>query len=279
MIAALTLLGVWLAPQVLVYDPANPAQFELLYRQHWETAGTSAAARDYGIFLSRTGDRDGAVRMLRRAHELEESPETLEALAAVVSPREAIALLDRAVTLRPSGDLYRKIGSLLEAGGDRKAAEKRYRAALGAFEKESGPAHPKVAVALNDLGLLLEHAEDFRGAEALYRRALAIQEKAFGAMHPEIGTTLNNLGGAVGAAGRLQQAEPLLRRALKTLEETLGQHHERVAACAGNLAGLLAALGGKAESRSLYGRSAAIYETLGDREAARLAREAAAGVR
>lgn len=266
-----TALGVLLAT---IWDPSSPARFEPLFRQRWETAGTAAAARDYGVFLSRTGDRERAAMMLRKALELEESAETLEALATVVSPKEALPLYDRAIALHPTGNLYRKTGELLTAGGDVQGGEKRYRAALASYEKELGTVHPKVAVVLNDIGMLLESREDFQGAEALYRRALAIQSKVLGSTHPEVGTTLNNLGGAVGASGKLDAAEPLLRQALRVLEQTLGPRHSRAAACAGNLADLLTALGRPTEARTLYARAIAIYDALGDEDSARQVREA-----
>jgi tetratricopeptide (TPR) repeat protein len=259
----------------LVWEPANPARLEPLFRQHWEATETAAAARDYGVFLSRVGDREGAARMLRRALEGGESVDILEALASIVSPAEALGYYERALALRPAGDLYRRTGALFESRGDMASAAKRYRAALALYEKELGAAHPKVAVALNDLGLLAERRADFAAAESFYRRALAIQEKAFGPVHPEVGTTLNNLGGAVGAGGKLTAAEPLLLRALSVLEQTLGPRHSRVAACVVNVGDLLAALERPAAARALYSRAQSIYETLGDTESARRVREVA----
>ena len=262
-----------------IWEPAAPRQFEGLFRRHWETQGTAAAARDYGLFLARTGDRGGAARILRQSLELEETAETLEALASVVPPAEALRHFERALGLRPSGDLYRKTATALEAQGRLAEAEKRYRQALSAYEKQLGPGHPKVAVALNDVGLLLENRKDFPGAEKLYRRALIIQEQAFGALHPEVGTTLNNLGGVVGATGKLEAAEPLLRRGLSVLEQTLGPRHARVAACTTNLAALLAALERPKEASKLYAQAASIFEELGDAQSAAQAREASAKLR
>ncbi|MCW5982895.1 MAG: tetratricopeptide repeat protein [Bryobacteraceae bacterium] len=261
-----------------IWDPAAPAQFEPLFRQRWERTRTEEAARDYGLFLQRIGNREGAARMLRQSLELEETAETLAALAALVPPAEALAYLQRALAIRPSGDLLLAMAALLEARGDALAAEKRLREALALYEKELGPSHPTTAVALNDLGLTLENREDFQGAEPLYRRALAIQQKAFGSVHPEVGTTLNNLAGVVGASGRLAEAEPLYRRALSVLEQTVGPRHRRVAACAANLAALLAALERPKEAKALYARAASIFDEQGETDAARQAREASASL-
>jgi tetratricopeptide (TPR) repeat protein len=261
------------------WEPAAPARFEPLFRRHWETQRTAAAARDYGLFLARIGDRETAARVLRRSAELEESSETLEALASLVPPAEALRHYERALVLRPSGDLYRKTATLLEAQGKLALAQQRYREALAAYEKQLGPQHPKVAVVLNDVALLLENRRDFKGAEKLYRRALGIQEKAFGTVHPEVGTTLNNLGGAVGAAGKLEEAEPLLRRALSVFQQTLGPRHARLAVCSANLADLLAALERSKEAAELYAQAASIYEELGDARSAAQAREASAKLR
>lgn len=271
------MLGMLMAAQAAVYDPADPARFEPLFRARWEATGDARSARDYGLFLLKHGDRARAVPVLRKALALDESAEALDALAAVVPAAEARKLLARAAELRPSGDALRKLASAYEAGGDLDAAAKHYRAALALYQKEGSNA--KVAVVLNDLGLLLENRREYARAEPLYRRALAIQETALGAAHPEVGTTLNNLGSAVGGAGRLKEAEPLLRRALGVLEEALGERHSRVAACAANLAGLLAALDRPADSRALYARAAAIYDALGDAASASEARTAAAEVR
>lgn len=279
MIASMAPFAALAALALVIWDPASPAQFEPLFRRHWEQARTAEAARDYGLFLQRIGNREEAARMLRRSLELEETPETLAALAAIVPPAEALACYERALAIRPSGDLLRSIATLLEARGDVPAAERRFREALALYEKELGGEHPKIAVALNDLGLLLENREDFQAAEPLYRRALAIQQKAFGGVHPEVGTTLNNLAGVLGASGRLAEAEPLYRRALAVLGQTLGPRHDRVAACAANLADLLAALERLEEAKAFYARAASIYDELGEAEAARRAREASASLR
>jgi tetratricopeptide (TPR) repeat protein len=216
----------------VVWDPAAPAQFEPLFRQHWETVKTARAALDYGLFLRSIGEEARALRVLQQSVELEGTAEALEALGEY----------ERALKLARTGDLLRKAARVRHERGDAAGADKLYREAVAAYAKQHGPAHPALAGTLADLGQLYESQRRFREAEALFRRALPMQQKAHGAMHPEVGTTLNNLGLVVGAQGRWKESEALLRRALDVFEATLGREHERFKVCAANLADLLEAM-------------------------------------
>ncbi len=100
--------------------------------------------------------------------------------------------------------------------------------ALAIDEWSSGPEHPVVAIALNDLALLLEATNRLVEAEPLMRRALAIDERSYGSEHPDVATDLNNLAQLLQATNRLAEAEPLMQRAVEifeTFERTNGYQH------------------------------------------------------
>jgi tetratricopeptide (TPR) repeat protein len=255
----------------------DPAALLPLYRQALERREAqfgadhpkvARSASDLGLYLKRLGDREGALRHLRRALSIDEKAldaadpvlaSDLENIASLVEPAEAAALLERASKCKDDAVAARALGSLAavrERLGDVPAARESYRRALQKEESASGANHPRVAVRLNDLALVLEP----KAAEALLRRALAIQKTALGAAHPETAITLNNLANALLATGHAAEAEQTQRRALAALEAAFGRDHPRVATGSSNLADILRTRGDAAGAKALYRRALAIDE-------------------
>ena len=71
-------------------------------------------------------------------------------------------------------------------------AESLYRRALNIREKALGPAHPEVAIILNNLSRTARHAVSLSRVEPLYQRALAIREGSW-PDHPDLARTLQRL--------------------------------------------------------------------------------------
>ena len=140
-------------------------------------------------------------------------------------------------------------------------AEPLFRRALEIDEAASGPDHPSVATALNNLAELLRATNRLAEAEPLYRRALEIYEAAYGPDHPNVATGLNSLAFLLKDTNRLAEAEPLMRRALEIYEATLGPDHPRFAAGLSNLAGLLKATNRLDEAEPLIRRALEVNET------------------
>ncbi|MEI8252021.1 MAG: tetratricopeptide repeat protein, partial [Synechococcus sp. ELA057] len=148
----------------------------------------------------------------------------------------------------------------LKNQGKYAAAEPLYRRALVIREKVLGPAHPAVALSLNNLAVLLNDQGQYAAAETLYRRALAIREKTLGPDHPDVALSLNNLAGLLISQGQYAAAEPLCRRALAIREKALGPDHPDIANSLDNLASLLKNQGKYAAAEPLYRRALVIRE-------------------
>src|SRR5437870_3198740 len=191
---------------------------EQLYGEHSTQA--AQAALDLGLQLKVTGDLSGAERMLRRALELSNSPESAEGLAGILEAQgraeEALKLYRRAAE-GPSPEAtarsLARAAAMVERSGNPQAAVQLYRAALVREEQASGPDNPKVALRLIDLGVAARYPE-------LLRQALAIQERAFGPVHPAISGTLTSLSAILLRAGKAAEAEPFARRSPAGLETT-----------------------------------------------------------
>jgi tetratricopeptide (TPR) repeat protein len=115
------------------------------------------------------------------------------------------------------------------------------RRALAITEAALGPAHPTVAIRLNNLASLLQATGRLAEAEPLYRRALASTEAALGPAHPAVATGLGNLASLLKATGRLAEAEPLMRRMVdifESFERSTGHRHPHYDAALENMAAL-----------------------------------------
>jgi tetratricopeptide (TPR) repeat protein len=107
---------------------------------------------------------------------------------------------------------HRGLGRLLARQGRLGEAEVELRQALALEERRNGPAHPRVAAALDDLA----EVERLRGheaeAEMVLRRGLAIRER-LGPDHPLVAISLDRLARLLEEAGREAEARNLQMRA------------------------------------------------------------------
>ncbi len=125
-------------------------------------------------------------------------------------------------------------------------AEPLMRRALAIEEVAYGPAHPRVAINLNNLASLLQDTNRLVEAEPLYRRALTIDETAYGPAHPNVARDLNTLTRLLQDTNRLAEAEPLSRRHLLIFLDftrRTGHEHPHLHEALANYAGILKALG------------------------------------
>jgi tetratricopeptide (TPR) repeat protein len=144
-------------------------------------------------------------------------------------PEAALACLDRAIALKPSGALYHvNRASALLALGRLDAAEDACRAALR-LKRNCAEAYQVLGHTLNDAG---------RSGEAIaaYSEALRLQ--------PELPDLHNNLGLALRQADRLDEAAEALRLAVRRAPDD--------AQAQGNLAGILKELGALPEAEANY---------------------------
>lgn len=137
-------------------------------------------------------------------------------LLAIVEHRtghsdEALALIRRALALRPDRIAWSVLGSILKAGRRYDEAEFACRQAL--------ELSPERAEILQDLALVLAETGRSAEAEALYRRALELE--------PDFAEAHNNLGALLKQAGRLAEAEAAYRRALE-LDGDCAQAHNNL---------------------------------------------------
>ena len=150
-----------------------------------------------------------------------------------------------------SGDdlktLNQRLVRLYQAGKYAEATKIAKRA-LALAQRQFGPSHAEVAVALNNLAELYLAEGHYGEAEPLYKRALAIAEKALGPDHPHVGTCLDNLAELYRDEGRYAEAEPLYKRALAIAEKAFGPDHPDVGTDLHNLANLYREQGRYAEA-------------------------------
>ena len=172
----------------------------------------------------------------------------------------AVRLADESGITEPTARLMNDLAGYYFARAQHAQAEPLMRRGLEIAEKSFGPAHPKVAIQLNNLAQLLQATNRLSEAEPIMRRALEIDEKSFGPEHPDVATALNNLAGLLKATNRPAEAKPLMRRALAIDEKSFGPDHPRVATELNNLAQLLQATNRPAEAEPLMRRALEIDE-------------------
>jgi tetratricopeptide (TPR) repeat protein len=233
-----------------------------------DDGSVARSASDLGLYLRNIGRREEALPYLARAVEIDTKTvgpgdpilaSDLENLASIAAPDEALELHRKAAACKDAAISARnlgKMGDLLAAKGDRKAAEQAYRQALAREEAASGPTHPRIAVRLNDLAQVLQP----RAAEPIVRRAFAIESKTLGLQNPATAITMNNLANVLLGLRKLAEAESLARQSLNTLEAALGPDHPRVAVSASNLAAILREKPDLPGARREYTRALAIDE-------------------
>lgn len=133
-----------------------------------------AAAR--ALELGRAHDADAALQLLLKSHSAH--PEVLRLLSGLHSlqgrPHEAVAIMQRAVALRPHDALYRNTLGAAYIGAQR------YDDAIHTL-REATARDPNLAVAWFNLGLALMRSMRVREASDALRRAVALSPDQFNA--------------------------------------------------------------------------------------------------
>lgn len=121
----------------------------------------------------------------------------------------ALALVQRAVDLRPDGAIYRNnLGQVLERLGRPEEAARAYEAAI--------ELDPDYAEPLNNLGRIYEQRDEPASAEALYRKAIA--------NNPDYAEPHSNLGNVLKDSGKLDEAIEHYRRAIELRPDLASLH-------------------------------------------------------
>ncbi len=133
--------------------------------------------------------------------------------------------------------------------------------ALKIAEKDLGPEHAAVVIALAMLAQLYDHKGDDNHAEPLYLRALAAAEKPGSGLEPFfVANLLNGLGHVYDLRGDFLRAEPLYKRALDIQEKTLGPDNAELATTLTNLGVMYQAKGDYGPAEQLLQRALSIRE-------------------
>jgi len=167
---------------------------------------------------------------------------------------------DEAGIGEPTGQIFAKLGILLEAKARYAESETAKKRAVEIGEKSFEPNHPELAIRIGNLAQLFQSFGRYDEAEPLMQRALVMTEASYGNDHPTVATSLSNLAGLLYATNRVGEAEPLCRRALAIEEGSYGPDHPQVAIDINNLAILLAATNRLDEAEPLMRRALAIAE-------------------
>lgn len=190
---------------------------------------------------------------------------------------EAVPLLERAVlqVIALRGENHLETASVRSSLGTALTVLRRWgpaveqlRAAHRIRERLLGPAHPWVAVSLNNLGVLLLYDDQLAEAEKYFRRAM-VTSAAELAEHPAVSNTHLNLGIVALYSGRLPQAQTHFERAVAIRLSRFGEGSLRYAFALQYLAQAAELQGRLAEAEALTRRSLAIREkAAGDDRAA-----------
>jgi tetratricopeptide (TPR) repeat protein len=216
-------------------------------------ARTAQAARDLGMFLSRSGGTGPAQAAIAEALRIDErvfgptAGQTLAdaaELAAISPPSQASPLWRRAAEAPDANIAVRALMALGRASGDPVF----YRRAVERQEAATGPASEPVAVCLNALAQVVGPTEGI----PLLQRALAIDRHQLGPRYPQTATTEANLAGMLVHAARYDEALAAAAEALSIFGETLGPGHPRCAIAASILAFALESKGDRSRAEKMY---------------------------
>lgn len=184
------------------------------YRRRMEH-GDAKAALNLGLLLERLDDSEGALEAFARATDLDtEDPQA-----------------------------WKQLGLALSLRARYQEAQAPFRHALEILERQFGPDHLDVGLALDDLGIALGLRGERSQAQSLQERGLEILEKQVGSNHLSVARVSGNLGNTCAALGQYQRALELQERALAIKERQLKPGDLGIAITAGNLGCVLTDLG------------------------------------
>lgn len=180
------------------------------------------------------------------------------------NPREAVALLERAVELRRQGipaddpalartlrQLSQALVGVFQAG----AADSVLQQALALQERSLELDHPELAVTLRQRASVAVALGDIRRAEVYARQALATAERVLGPSDSAVASSRQLLGSVLRRQGRLDEAEREYRSAWKEYERIFGADDPVVAGAMLHVAYLNQARGRLAEADSIIRRA------------------------
>ncbi len=127
-------------------------------------------------------------------------------------------------------------------------------------ERELGPEHPDVGLALFTVGNIYSDIPDYAKAEEYYRKAIDNRSKALGPDHVSLASIYNNYGLIYKELGRYPEATALFERALAIRERSLDREHLLVASVLNNLGNVHRLRGDESKAVELYTRVLAIRE-------------------
>ena len=166
-----------------------------------------------------------------------------------------------------TGSAFSRILELLKQSQEKQAAGQFDEAlafadrALESAQRELGPEHSTVAMALASLAQLYDQKGDYNRAEASYLRALTIAEKPNTGLQPFfVATLLNGLGRVYESKGNFLRAEPLYKRALYIQEKTYGAEDPQVTTTLTNLGVMYQAKGDYEQAERLLKRALEMRE-------------------
>lgn len=127
-------------------------------------------------------------------------------------------------------------------------------------ERELGPEHPEVGLALFTVGNIYSDIPDHPKSEEYYRRAIENRSKALGPDHVSLASIYNNYGLVYKELGRYPEAVVLFEKALSIRERSLDPEHLLVASVLNNLGIVYRLRGDESRAIELYNRVLAIRE-------------------
>jgi tetratricopeptide (TPR) repeat protein len=180
--------------------------------------------------------------------------------------KDAIALLDRALTVTDSADQHRvgaitnRLALYLVEVGRKADAEIQFKRAITAFEKSSHRNNEPVAAVLHNLALL--YAGQRRYSEAAETALSSLSLLSAGAEHDQsrVFEVLSTLAGAYYAQGRYGDAEPVIWRAIVIAAAEFKTTDARLSRAAANLAVIYKAQGRAFEAIDMFNRALSAAE-------------------
>jgi serine/threonine protein kinase len=136
------------------------------------------------------------------------------------------------------------------------------RQAVEAKRRKSGPNHPDLLLAKDDLAASLWDQGKLGEAEILYRENLATRHSLLGADHPDTLEGMKKLVTLLQTQNKLAKAEAICRQMIQGYRRVQGANHPDTIIAMDNLADLLRAQGKRAEAEVLYAGCAEAWRRL-----------------
>jgi tetratricopeptide (TPR) repeat protein len=118
-----------------------------------------------------------------------------------------------------------------------------------------GPAHPLLAMSINNLASTRLDLGDYDEARDLFEESLTMRRELLGPDHPNVGIATSNMAAALSRMGHLEEAEELYVDATRILVGALGTEHPAIATVTGNHAALFHRQGQHDRALPLYRRA------------------------